>query len=90
MNEPLLRVGVDASPLGPGRTGVGNYVSRLLQAMCEQNPQVEFTLFGNTSVNFTTHGQYTDSKASMSPGNAKLASLTLANHSSPPFKGTLH
>jgi glycosyltransferase involved in cell wall biosynthesis len=53
MNEPLLRVGVDASPLGPGRTGVGNYVSRLLQAMCEQNPQVEFTLFGNTSVNFT-------------------------------------
>ncbi len=47
-----MRVGVDASPLGPGRTGVGNYVSTLLLAMCEQNPQVEFTLFGNGSVDF--------------------------------------
>jgi glycosyltransferase involved in cell wall biosynthesis len=52
MRKPLLRVGVDASPLGPGRTGVGNYVSTLLRAMCEQNPEVEFTLFGNTSVIF--------------------------------------
>jgi glycosyltransferase involved in cell wall biosynthesis len=53
MSEPLQRVGVDASPLGPGRTGVGNYVSTLLRAMCDQNPNVEFTLFGNTSVVFT-------------------------------------
>lgn len=53
MSERLLRVGVDASPLGPGRTGVGNYVSTLLSSMCEQNPEVEFTLFGNTSVVFT-------------------------------------
>jgi len=52
MSEPLLHVGVDASPLGPGRTGVGNYVSTLLLAMCEQNPKVEFTLFGNTTVVF--------------------------------------
>jgi glycosyltransferase involved in cell wall biosynthesis len=52
MSEPLMRIGVDASPLGLGRTGVGNYVSTLLSSMCEQNPQVEFTLFGNTSVVF--------------------------------------
>lgn len=52
MREPLLRVGVDASPLGAGRTGVGNYVSSLLLAMCELEPEVEFTLFGNTSVVF--------------------------------------
>lgn len=52
MREPLLRVGVDASPLGAGRTGVGNYASTLLLAMCEQRPEVEFTLFGNTSVIF--------------------------------------
>jgi glycosyltransferase involved in cell wall biosynthesis len=52
MREPLLRVGVDASPLGSGRTGVGNYVSALLLALCEHKPEVEFTLFGNTSVVF--------------------------------------
>lgn len=52
MSEQLLRVGVDASPLGPGRTGVGNYVATLLRGMCEQNPQVEFVLFGNTSIVF--------------------------------------
>ncbi len=52
MGGPLLRVGVDASPLGPVRTGVGNYVSTLLRAMCEQNPHVEFTLYGNTAVVF--------------------------------------
>ena len=49
MSEPLLRVGVDASPLA-GRTGVGNYVSTLFRAMCEQQPNVEFTLFGNAPV----------------------------------------
>ena len=52
MSQPLLRVGVDASPLGPGRTGVGNYVATLLTSMCEQNPNVEFTLYGNTTVVF--------------------------------------
>jgi glycosyltransferase involved in cell wall biosynthesis len=53
VSEPLLRVGVDASPLASGRTGVGNYVFTLLQAMCEQYPQVKFTLFGNTSAIFS-------------------------------------
>jgi glycosyltransferase involved in cell wall biosynthesis len=52
MREPLLRIGVDASPLGAGRTGVGNYVSALLLAMCEQERDVHFILFGNTSVIF--------------------------------------
>lgn len=52
MSGPLLRVGVDACPLGPGRTGVGNYVDALLQGLCEQHPEVEFTLFGNTEVVF--------------------------------------
>ena len=52
MSLPALRVGVDASALGVGRTGVGNYVSTLLRAMCEQNPNVEFLLFGNTNVVF--------------------------------------
>lgn len=52
MTEQLLRVGVDASPLGPGRTGVGNYVDALLRTMCELNPQIEFTLFANTPIAF--------------------------------------
>lgn len=52
MGQPLLRVGVDASPLGPGRTGVGNYVAALLTAMCENQPHVEFTLFGNGQIVF--------------------------------------
>jgi len=52
MSEPLQRVGVDASPLGPGRTGVGNYVATLLSAMCEQYPEADFTLFSNTPVAF--------------------------------------
>jgi hypothetical protein len=52
MSEPLLQVDVAASPLGLGRTGVGNYVATLLSAMCEQNPQADFTLFSNTTVVF--------------------------------------
>lgn len=52
VSDRLLHVGVDACPLAPGRTGVGNYVESLLLELCEQHPEVKFTLFANSTVAF--------------------------------------
>jgi len=38
-----VRVGIDVSPLVPGRTGVGNYVYYLLKYMLEQEDGIEFS-----------------------------------------------
>lgn len=52
VSDRPLHVGVDACPLAPGRTGVGNYVESLLLELCEQHPEVKFTLFANSTVAF--------------------------------------
>ncbi|MFP4580399.1 MAG: glycosyltransferase family 4 protein [Candidatus Sumerlaeia bacterium] len=43
-----MRIGIDASSLMPPRTGIGNYTWRLVQALPELNPNVEYRLFLNS------------------------------------------
>jgi glycosyltransferase involved in cell wall biosynthesis len=42
-----LRVGFDATPLHPPRTGVGQYTYRLLEALTDSQPDAEFLLYSN-------------------------------------------
>jgi alpha-1,3-rhamnosyl/mannosyltransferase len=42
-----LRVGYDATPLLPPRTGVGQYTYRLLQALTDRHPEAEYLLYTN-------------------------------------------
>jgi glycosyltransferase involved in cell wall biosynthesis len=52
MLKPVRRVGVDACPLGPHRTGVGNYVHALLEPLVRRHPDVHFYLYSNDEVVF--------------------------------------
>jgi glycosyltransferase involved in cell wall biosynthesis len=48
----MLKVGIDASALVARPTGVGNYISRLLEPMVQAHPEAQFVLFSNDEVNF--------------------------------------
>jgi glycosyltransferase involved in cell wall biosynthesis len=48
-NEPT-RVGIDASNLGAVQTGVGNYISTLLEALRRLKPSVKFFLYSNRAI----------------------------------------
>lgn len=40
-----MRIGVDASRLRPGMTGIGRYTLHLLDALCKEMPEDEFVVF---------------------------------------------
>jgi glycosyltransferase involved in cell wall biosynthesis len=44
------RVGIDASQLRAKRTGIANYVVRLLEPLCRLHPDVEFVLYSNETI----------------------------------------
>jgi glycosyltransferase involved in cell wall biosynthesis len=48
-NEPI-RVGLDATNLGAVQTGVGNYISTLLEALRQLKPSVKFFLYSNRAI----------------------------------------
>lgn len=54
-----LRIAVDACPLVKRRTGVGNYVYTLLNALCEGHPEAEFYLYSNNDIHFPPHANVT-------------------------------
>ena len=47
-----MRIGIDATTLVARPTGVGNYITRLLQPMVRAHPETEFVLFSNDDVRF--------------------------------------
>lgn len=47
-----MRIGIDATALVARPTGVGNYISRLLEPMVHAHPEAEFVLFSNDQVVF--------------------------------------
>ncbi len=47
-----MKIGVDATALVARPTGVGNYISRLLEPMAREHPEAEFVLFSNDEVSF--------------------------------------
>lgn len=48
----MLKVGIDATALVARPTGVGNYISRLLEPLVREHPDTEFILFSNDKVVF--------------------------------------
>ncbi len=52
----LVHIGVDASSLTGKRTGVGNYVYPILLELVERNPDIHFSLFSNTDIEFPIRG----------------------------------
>uniref|UniRef100_UPI00260A65AA hypothetical protein n=1 Tax=Thiomonas sp. TaxID=2047785 RepID=UPI00260A65AA len=40
-----MKIGVDASRLRPGMTGIGRYTLHLLDALCKEMPEDEFVVF---------------------------------------------
>jgi glycosyltransferase involved in cell wall biosynthesis len=47
-------VGVDACPLVEHRTGIGNFIHSLLSWMYQAKPAVEFILYSNTDIHFSS------------------------------------
>jgi glycosyltransferase involved in cell wall biosynthesis len=47
-----MKVGIDSTALVASPTGVGNYISRLLEPMVRMHPEAEFVLFSNDEVFF--------------------------------------
>lgn len=47
-----MKIGVDATALVRQRTGVGNYVYPILEALCARHPDSTFLLYSNDTVHF--------------------------------------
>jgi glycosyltransferase involved in cell wall biosynthesis len=47
-----VRVGIDATALSGNRTGIGNYVARLLERLLMLNPHDDFVLYSNAEISF--------------------------------------
>ena len=48
-----MRIGIDARPLGPQRTGIGNYVYGLVQQLPRVAPEHDFLLYSNREIHST-------------------------------------
>jgi len=66
--KPILRVGLDASPLGGAQSGVGNYVRALLDPVVAAHPEAEFFLYSNGPIEYPENGRI---HHRVTPGNPR-------------------